>query len=178
MTEFAAVLGVSKLASPNEVVFTLVFATLFGFAGYRISSRHRLLRGVTPWRFPSLLWALICFIIGPIGLVVELVAEFTTRPRLPSTISRFAPRPAPTPAPSSAPPMIAVAPTGTPDAAVDPVSDVRPAGPPVPKDEHGEVASFGWYPDPSGRHQLRYFDGRRWNDAVADDGNRSVDPLN
>lgn len=24
----------------------------------------------------------------------------------------------------------------------------------------------GWHPDPRGRHELRYFDGRRWSDHV------------
>ncbi|MEZ5216728.1 MAG: DUF2510 domain-containing protein [Ilumatobacteraceae bacterium] len=28
----------------------------------------------------------------------------------------------------------------------------------------------GWYPDPSGRHELRYFNGNRWTGDVADDG--------
>ena len=28
----------------------------------------------------------------------------------------------------------------------------------------------GWYPDPTGRHQHRYFDGREWTNHVADAG--------
>ena len=35
-----------------------------------------------------------------------------------------------------------------------------------------------WYPDPSGRHQLRYFDGAQWTDHVSSNGNQSLDPLN
>ena len=34
-----------------------------------------------------------------------------------------------------------------------------------------------WYPDPTGRHQLRYWAGAAWTDAVADDGDRSTDPM-
>ncbi len=34
-----------------------------------------------------------------------------------------------------------------------------------------------WYPDPVGRHQLRYWDGQRWTEHVADHGDASVDPL-
>src|SRR5258708_22906956 len=34
-----------------------------------------------------------------------------------------------------------------------------------------------WQPDPSGRHQLRYWDGQTWTDAVSDDGVQSSDPL-
>ena len=34
-----------------------------------------------------------------------------------------------------------------------------------------------WHPDPTGRHELRYWDGSTWTDHVADQGNQSVDPL-
>lgn len=33
----------------------------------------------------------------------------------------------------------------------------------------------GWHPDPSGRHQLRYWDGRAWTDSVSDNGVQSSD---
>jgi len=33
-----------------------------------------------------------------------------------------------------------------------------------------------WYPDPSGRHELRYWDGTSWWDDVADRGVASKDP--
>lgn len=32
-----------------------------------------------------------------------------------------------------------------------------------------------WYPDPTGRHQSRYWDGNSWTDHVADDGIASLD---
>ena len=36
----------------------------------------------------------------------------------------------------------------------------------------------GWYPDPSGRHRHRYWDGQRWTAHVHDDGDATaVDPL-
>lgn len=34
-----------------------------------------------------------------------------------------------------------------------------------------------WYPDPSGKHELRYWDGTRWTDHVSDHGRQSVDPV-
>lgn len=34
-----------------------------------------------------------------------------------------------------------------------------------------------WYPDPSARHQLRYYDGANWTDHVSDNSVLSVDPL-
>jgi len=35
----------------------------------------------------------------------------------------------------------------------------------------------GWYPDPTGRHQNRWFDGDDWTDAVADGPTTGVDPV-
>ncbi len=32
-----------------------------------------------------------------------------------------------------------------------------------------------WYPDPSGRHELRYWDGERWTEHVSDHGRQSTD---
>jgi Septum formation/Protein of unknown function (DUF2510) len=35
----------------------------------------------------------------------------------------------------------------------------------------------GWNPDPSGRHEYRYWDGTNWTDDVSDNGVTSIDPL-
>lgn len=45
---------------------------------------------------------------------------------------------------------------------------------PVPPVAPSPVA--GWYPDPSGRHELRYWDGKGWTDHVRDGATRAVDP--
>jgi hypothetical protein len=34
-----------------------------------------------------------------------------------------------------------------------------------------------WHPDPTGRHQLRYWDGTSWTANVSDDGATAFDPL-
>ena len=34
-----------------------------------------------------------------------------------------------------------------------------------------------WHPDPTGRHQLRYWDGSAWTDHVSNGGATSTDPL-
>jgi uncharacterized protein YxjI len=34
-----------------------------------------------------------------------------------------------------------------------------------------------WHPDPTGRHQHRYWDGAQWTDHVSDNGATSIDPV-
>jgi Protein of unknown function (DUF2510) len=35
----------------------------------------------------------------------------------------------------------------------------------------------GWYPDPSGRHEFRFWTGQRWTDFALDNGVQCADPL-
>jgi len=35
----------------------------------------------------------------------------------------------------------------------------------------------GWHPDPTGRHELRYWDGLAWTQSVSDDGQVTENPL-
>jgi hypothetical protein len=37
--------------------------------------------------------------------------------------------------------------------------------------------SAGWYADPTGRHERRYWDGAAWTDHVVNGGTQSVDPV-
>jgi uncharacterized protein YxjI len=34
-----------------------------------------------------------------------------------------------------------------------------------------------WYPDPAGRHELRYYDGTQWTEHVSSNGRQSADPI-
>lgn len=43
---------------------------------------------------------------------------------------------------------------------------------PVPAPQAG-----AWHPDPSGRHELRWFDGQQWTESVNDAGATGTDPL-
>lgn len=53
------------------------------------------------------------------------------------------------------------------------------AGPvaPYPTIRASALVPAGWHPDPSGKHQLRYWDGMGWSAAVSDDGQVGSDPL-
>jgi hypothetical protein len=58
--------------------------------------------------------------------------------------------------------------------------------PPVPESTRGPTAAASaptlpppmWARDPTGRHQSRYWDGNRWTEYVADNGQQTQDPLN
>lgn len=53
----------------------------------------------------------------------------------------------------------------------DPATDPGPASVPAPVapvPPPPAVAPAGWYPDPSGVHRLRYWDGRTWTEHIAD----------
>ncbi|MGH9244137.1 MAG: DUF2510 domain-containing protein [Acidimicrobiales bacterium] len=52
-----------------------------------------------------------------------------------------------------------------------PTHPEAPAGPPP------SAKAPGWYADPSGRHQFRFWDGATWADTVADRGVASHDPV-
>ncbi|WP_067897526.1 TIR domain-containing protein [Nocardia vaccinii] len=63
----------------------------------------------------------------------------------------------------------------------DLLASADPQPPPEPPPHRGETDREpphpppGWYPDPSGRHEWRWFE-RNWSDHVADGGIESVDP--
>ena len=40
------------------------------------------------------------------------------------------------------------------------------------------MTAAAWHPDPTGRHELRYWDGNQWTDHVSDQGVQSTSPLN
>ena len=78
-----------------------------------------------------------------------------------------APTPTPLPVSAAAAPAVLAPAVGGPDTA-DPPGEPEPA--------MDSAAPAGWYDDPSGRHELRYFDGD-WTEWAADDGVTVEDPL-
>jgi len=52
------------------------------------------------------------------------------------------------------------------------MSDQQAAGAVGPVQQHAP----GWYPDPFGRHETRWWDGAQWTEHVASHGRQAVDP--
>ena len=68
----------------------------------------------------------------------------------------------------------------------DALSALSAAREPIPADLNPEMAAPGpppppqpaaWHPDPSGRHQLRYYDGTAWTPHVSNQGTVTSDPV-
>jgi Protein of unknown function (DUF2510) len=94
------------------------------------------------------------------GLVVD------APPDAPVDVSEFA---APT---AETIPIAPVPPVHAPLDLAGPPSDPAVAVPVAPPEPGVPAAGpeIGWYPDPTGRHEVRYWDGGRWTERVADDG--------
>ncbi len=217
-------LGLIAGYSDSVVITEVVLGVFFGVLGYVASKRYERRRGVTPWRWPSGLWAVLLFFLLLIGVVLYLIACSTTRPGVrPPERAPDAPywpsdprsaigppgegwnAPAPggwgpaapqgwdEPAPGgwgALPGGNAPAPPGGWDAPPPPGTVFPGLGtPPWPGSRPPELPASpappppppppprSWLPDPSGRHELRYWDGTRFTEHVADDGKISVDPL-
>lgn len=56
-----------------------------------------------------------------------------------------------------------------------PAQPQQPPQQPQPQ-QPPQSAPAGWFADPVGRHELRYYDGRQWTEHVSDRGRVSVDP--
>jgi hypothetical protein len=82
-----------------------------------------------------------------------------------------APEPAaePTPEPAVAPAEVAAAPE--PERQPEPQPEPQPAPAPV-----APTVPAGWYADPAGRYELRYWDGSQWTEHVARGGAQYTDP--
>ncbi|MCU1370109.1 MAG: hypothetical protein JWO77_1303 [Ilumatobacteraceae bacterium] len=69
---------------------------------------------------------------------------------------------------------------GAPAGAPAPPPPPLPPPPPPPAAASAATTgghAAGWHPDPSGRHQHRWWDGHRWTDAVSTNGATSTDPV-
>lgn len=215
------VIGMTIEYSTGTIVEQLVLGVVFGALGYMFSERYRRARGVTPWKIPAPVWALLLFLSWEIFSVLYLIAYFTTRPRTGPTGWTAgdgqgwgpgprdpggppagwhapggdwgAPRPsqgwdapapgqwdapapghqgAPPPGGWDAPPQPGTAFPAYPgpgQAGTGPGSvPTPPPPPPIPR---------AWLADPGGRHELRYWDGTKFTEHVADGGKITVDPL-
>jgi hypothetical protein len=105
----------------------------------------------------------------------DLADTSTPAPPVVEPVVEPSPEPAPTPAPE---PVVAAPPEPVPAPAPAPPPEpaVVPSPPPAPAPAAAPSIPAGWYPDPSGRFELRYWDGAAWSEHVARQGQMYTDP--
>lgn len=97
-----------------------------------------------------------------------------------------APTPTPEPRPEVEPAPAAPVPTPEPDPTPEPTSATEPDRAPAHTETHAAAeqsqaaqaaaAPAGWYADPAGRYELRYWDGSQWTEHVSRAGQQYTDP--
>jgi hypothetical protein len=169
-----------KSSTPSALLWGLIFVEFA--VGLGLAELRRWMRGSYPWRMHSVIWGLFMVLTYGVAIVALAVAWFTTRARPTDTPGRLGPggrptfrdlmmlrRPQPGPAGPDKPPSGVV--PGTYGTSLPPhAEDQDTFGVPF-----GEPA--GWRPDPTGRHEYRYWNGTVWSRHVADKGRRSVDAM-
>jgi hypothetical protein len=66
--------------------------------------------------------------------------------------------------------------SGSPSQGNGPSSAPQPAPQPTPQPAPVVTTPAGWYPDPSGRFEMRYWDGDKWTEHVSRAGQTYTDP--
>jgi peptidoglycan/LPS O-acetylase OafA/YrhL len=124
---------------------------LFGVAGWHHARHLEKKYGVSAWGMPSWVWGVITAFSLLIGAILLHLAEKPLKRRE---------------ALSFADQQSAYTRTAA-DVAVPAMAGAAPAA--------AAGVAAGWHPDPSGRHQLRWWDGERWTTNVHDDGVTSTE---
>jgi len=174
----------------------LVLSLVLGALVYRNTRVFRARAGVSPWGVHPVVWGLVTVCLALLGTVLSFIAMRTTKvrdqrpPGLDPTLWGRYPSMGAQPAPGSPP-------TGPPTGGrhspgwrqhpANPDFGDVPAEPAYPgpgssaaiatSRSSGSLPRPSWHPDPSGRHQLRYWDGESWTEHVSDAGAPSQDPL-
>ena len=141
----------------NPVIALLL--VLFAVVAFTRALRFRRATGRNPWGIHPVVWFALGLIFGLLGSLLCLVAIITSTPRSPS--------------PEGAVPRGGRSRSDlTAGTRATPIADGEPPiGSALPV-----VALPGWQPDPSGRHQHRYWSGASWTDYVSDNGIATIDP--
>jgi len=146
--------------APGVNLVFLVVAVVVAIVAYRESEKFRRTNGVTPWNWPSWLWAVVGFISLILCAILITIAKKNTKPA--ATLWETSLPGDPGLSPSSRAFATSAAVSGS-----VPFSSASPPLQPPP----------AWHADPCGRFASRYWDGLRWTEHVSDGNSTSVDPV-
>lgn len=129
----------------------LLFGVFFGVLSFMRTNAYKQRTGNSPWHIHPIVWGVASVFVAIFGTLLSMIA----------CSSAFHPSRG-----RGAGRDTGYANTRVPDFGATNQSGLAP--PPA-----RELAA--WLPDPTGRHQLRYFDGSGWTEHVANAGVTSVD---
>jgi hypothetical protein len=153
--------------------------------GIGLAELRRWRRGVYPWRLHSVLWGVFMVVTGGLALLLLILAWFTTKPRGGDSLGRGKGRQPGVRTPSPLAVKIAdrlrgqpaMAPAGDGPTGVVPGTYGTSLPPHDASNDPRPLEPAGWLPDPTGRHEYRYWNGSSWSRHVADGGRRSTDAM-
>jgi hypothetical protein len=125
----------------------LVLGVVIAIMNYRNTSEFRRRTGVSPWGIHPVIWALSSLFISLLVTVLALIAMHTTKVKGAGVRASAG-------------------------AGQRPVNERQSATPDV---GGSDLPPAEWFPDPSGKFELRFWDGTRWTEYVLSDGTSSVD---
>ncbi|MCL4446684.1 MAG: DUF2510 domain-containing protein [Actinobacteria bacterium] len=170
----------------------LTMGVVFGALSLVVSARFVHTRGWLPWGIHPALWFIIGFLVGIIGFILCIIAVTTSKgnrskgPQGPWSYQGGFSHHGVGPEPYGAPgpyPGVGHYPGWGP---YGPGPGPYPGGPGPygapslgPPDLHGDPGQPvpGWYADPSGGFDYRYWSGDSWTEHVSVNGVVSVDPV-
>jgi hypothetical protein len=150
---------VVRFHAPTDGIYTLRFRTA---SPTRVMIEHPLedlVRDNLAWVGLIIIGGLLAA-LGFVMVIVGLVRRGSARRR---ALAASAGPVATPPLPAATAPGAPATPTVTPGPAPTPVPE-----PTAPDPEPTAAAPAGWFPDPSGTHRLRYWDGQTWTEHIAD----------
>ena len=150
----------------------VVVWALIGLIDFRASEKFKKKNGVTPWHWPSWVWAFVGFVLGLLSAVPMLIATRTTKPR-------SAGQPAYPAVESGATSVIWAAPDRMPaSVAITVRSSEGAVTVPSGQQYQGQATHPpAWLDDPTGRFASRYWNGSRWTEDVSDGSSTATDPI-
>jgi hypothetical protein len=140
----------------------LVAAVLFAIAFYSSSESFRKKNGVTPWRWPSWLWAVVGFASFLLGLIFFIIASRRTKPVLGQGSG-------------SAGGVGSSIPTPVYAQSIPAETNSWPSTSTVPGFQAQQQGA--WHADPTGRFASRFWNGTSWTEHVSDGTTTTTDPL-
>jgi hypothetical protein len=157
-------------SSPALNLVILAVSVVVAIVAYKSSESFKKKNGVTPWHWPSWLWAFVGFLSFLLCAILYSIASRRTK-AVPFSALGTSPgdlRPTVT-----TPAYANVAPDQNGWGQV-PASSV-----PRPDDNPGDNTEppGAWHGDPTGRYAARYWDGAAWTEHVSDGQTTTSDPL-